>query len=353
MPDPASLAAAFSLIEVLISVVVLALGLLGLSAVYPVVIREQRSARDVTLGVSTVNDARSYLSRHTGLNDHYSGWRQWREDLSVNLPNIIEQNGWNIPLVDVATGNVRAPVTGDMIMHIQDAPVASPEPDFTVNIPVKARLFPAPFTPGLEPGYVWDFVARRVSKRDPVSGLLVANESDPVQIALFVRAIDPGIRIPRALGGARPLTLSDVLANNLIPDADRFSPVAVRSDNGRPTRNGRDQLSNRNYSSPITIDLRLAQPFGTPQQRQRLRLRANTRLPNVYTRDVALSLAMQIGQKLVDSQGNIYTVTGVEGNDVVLINPPVPMGVATHADISPVAFVPQIPVTVSVFTIHP
>jgi Tfp pilus assembly protein PilV len=56
--------AAFSLIEVLISVLVLALGLLGLGAMFPVIIRQQRQATDATLGTMAANAARLELENN-------------------------------------------------------------------------------------------------------------------------------------------------------------------------------------------------------------------------------------------------------------------------------------------------
>ena len=47
----------FTLIEVLIGVLVLSLALLGLGALFPVVLREQRIARETVLGVSVQRSA--------------------------------------------------------------------------------------------------------------------------------------------------------------------------------------------------------------------------------------------------------------------------------------------------------
>lgn len=60
----------FSLIEVLISIVILALGLLGLGVLFPVVIREQRLGTDQTAGVLVANNARAVLE-----NTQFRSWK--------------------------------------------------------------------------------------------------------------------------------------------------------------------------------------------------------------------------------------------------------------------------------------
>lgn len=57
----------FSLIEVLIGIVVLALGLVGLAAVFPTVVRQQQVAADQSLGVSAAKTAIATLQGHAEL----------------------------------------------------------------------------------------------------------------------------------------------------------------------------------------------------------------------------------------------------------------------------------------------
>ena len=52
---------AFTLIEVLIAILILALGLLGLGAVFPVVITQQRNANAVVEGESVASMAESIV----------------------------------------------------------------------------------------------------------------------------------------------------------------------------------------------------------------------------------------------------------------------------------------------------
>ncbi len=61
MTTPDRIRRAFSLIEILIAVIILGLGLLGLAALFPVVIREQRIGTDNVLGVTVANSARAIV----------------------------------------------------------------------------------------------------------------------------------------------------------------------------------------------------------------------------------------------------------------------------------------------------
>ncbi|HVU65078.1 MAG TPA: hypothetical protein VHC70_13940 [Phycisphaerales bacterium] len=56
------LTAAFTLIEILISILILALGMLGLGVLFPVIIREQRIGTDAVAGVAVANNARDILT---------------------------------------------------------------------------------------------------------------------------------------------------------------------------------------------------------------------------------------------------------------------------------------------------
>jgi hypothetical protein len=54
--------AAFTLVEILISIMILALGVLGLGVLFPVVIREQRMGVDASTGIVVANTAKDYLT---------------------------------------------------------------------------------------------------------------------------------------------------------------------------------------------------------------------------------------------------------------------------------------------------
>ena len=50
--NPAKSGKAFTLVEVLLGIIILAVGLLGLASVFPLVVRQQREAQDTVVGVS-------------------------------------------------------------------------------------------------------------------------------------------------------------------------------------------------------------------------------------------------------------------------------------------------------------
>ena len=79
-------ARAFTLVEVLMGILILALALLGIGAVIPVVVRTQKAATDATHGVSVANAAESLLAsradinRLTGGPGTRRGWGSWLLD---------------------------------------------------------------------------------------------------------------------------------------------------------------------------------------------------------------------------------------------------------------------------------
>lgn len=361
----------FTLIEILIAVLVLALGLLGLGAVFPVVVRQQRQASDTVKGITALRSAEAFILSHGRgmLRDEVPssndlGWLN--EPSGIAAPwtrgavGRAQARGWDIWLADVdsvstdPTGGSAQPELGRKGWSLPTTRWERPNYDevtgelrirprtgngpLRVVIPVAQRLFPAPDTAGQQPEYVWDFVGRRV-----VGG---AWGSQSVQLAVFVRRIDSGIQVPPGR------TLSDVLQGRRMPPMARpVRPVASRpvagSDKygtGAPTFNGVGD-----YSTIMTAEFVFSGPSritiqdSTPEQRRALR---------------------QVGQKLVDSRGNVYTVVrledrGTDLNDSVYID-----GVVSSAEMTQsqtpvggvsrpfnIAFTPQIPAAVSVVTI--
>ena len=342
---------AFTLVEVLMGILILALALLGIGAVIPVVVRTQKIATDATLSVSIANGAESLLARRADLNrltpiggGGRQGWGVWLLDPNwspacapVGTAAPSDAYLWETfltggaPELDPATGRIYLQFSGG-------TPVA---------IEVADRFGPPRNSAGIAPQFVWDFIARRVR-----TGL---NEPHQIQLAIFVRRIDPNIRVPNGLtiyevlSGFRAGTLAVLSA------PDRRLPVAVATappaTAGLPSLNGLGD-----YAAPLVLDLE--DTCLDPQRRDRIRTIRTSVTPAEF------SVATQVGQKWVDNLGNIYTVRGVDPRDAagewVLIDPPVPSwvrdittGTAGETAVRQVAFVPHVPAAVSVVTLTP
>ncbi len=349
----------FTLLEVMISTLILALALLGIGAVIPVVVRTQKLATDAAQGVAVANGAQAYLNSRADLNrlrDPGSGqpvgWGVWM--LEPNWSPVAAAQGGPGPdqdsylweEFDTSSSGFGwlNPATGECVLE-----VATGEPRTVIG--VGDRLWPQRRSDGIDPAYVWDFVARRVR--------VAQGQPDKMQIALFVRRIDPNIRVPTgnvtpnpappAL--PRPWGVYEVVTGHpgLAASALRV-PVAVDPNTGLPTLNGVGD-----YAGLLVLDVR---PHD-PSKPDRLRME-----PSGATQS-ELDLARQIGQKWVDNLGNVYTVVGLDEMDpsgnTVRIDPSVPAwvpdpnasGVLVENTLREVAFTPQIPAYVTVFTLTP
>lgn len=342
---------AFTLLEVLIGILILALAVLGLGAVIPVVVRSQRAATDATLGVVASNGASALLRVHEDLNrlhpptasgpNDRMGWGVWL--LNPNWSPEATAAGGPGPDPDAYLWEPPEsvelnPLTGELRLEH-----SASDPFVPVVIPVRDRLWPQRGA-GVDPQYVWDFTARRTPR--------VAGGPQQIQVALFIRPIDRGIRLPSGLNTAavpaRPWTLFEVVTNATgLPAGTSRLPVAVDPATGFPTNSGVGE-----YALLITIDV-----DWVANRRDRLRLVDGT--ANEFL------LAKQPGQKLVDNLGNVYTVTGVDpadlasGADAMLIDPPIPAwvplpppgGPPIEFQLREVVFSPVIPARVTVFTL--
>lgn len=359
----------FSLIEVLIAILILALGLLGLGAVIPVVVKQQRSSADATLGVAVANAAQNYLLSRpeftptafdpTANPPLANVWNDWLED-TTNLwgggPNPNNSTFlWNTMSPAYRPGDLDLS-TGDMTFKN-----ASSTPATTVILKLADRLWPGGSTQptqtvgeGLDPYrpmFVWDFVGRRV-KVDPTilppppPGLQLHNPAK-IQIALFVRRIDANIPVPRLT------TNTKKLFDMLTESRPKYSPVAVEGPNDpTPTNRGSSTTGSVYYGNiqklTATFDL---------QQRDRITLTTSIN-------PTLLDLAARPDQKLVDNLGNVYTVREIiedpnqPAATIVRVTPSVPPSVgdpsaapANSEKFEEVIFTPQIPASVRVFTI--
>lgn len=381
----------FSLIEVLIGVLILALGLLGLAAVFPVVVRQQRTAADQTQGLAVARNAEAYLRSHTltsqrsvanaaapngGLlaaNDpipiinrrgldmlRYQGvtatnpYSTW----SYNSGNPLLPGGWELPTYTLRSNT---PDRGIMM-------IARTGQSANVSVPQRDRLWPAPYS-GMdarvddvryanEPRYVWDVAMRRVDPGTPTS---VAD--DGIQFAVFVRRVDGSIRVARRdnvndpldplrrLRSTRSLRLADVLTGDqlgqgvvAVQPAEGRVAVAVTNNSTSPvpTLNGEGE-----YAVPIRASVTLIDdPEGA----------GLTRLAVAGATDVEKRLVRQPGQKLIDNLGNVYTVVKADEDlSSVFISPAASANAAALAASGAlqVVFTPQVPAAVHVFTMEP
>lgn len=300
----------FSLIEVLIAVLVLALGLLGLAAVFPVVIAQQRDAVDRTRGAIVaetvqrmLTDAENLVSFEGLRRDYLFSMQSGNAsdvcrtgmDLSPEYMTFLWEPTWQW----VASGSghwtqqpqVNYERYGDLLvgfgrtytLECNDLP-SQAEQQYVV--PVTGRLFPQPYS-GEEPQYVWDIVPRRVRLGGNKTGL---------EMAVFIRRIDPRIAVPRGF------TLSDVLTRTRLPANQQRLPLGVDVD-GRPTGTGAPANGSGTYSMPqvMPVFVRSTEPntlvlSGTATALQRQRWSAQVAVP---------------GQIVVDNLGHVLNVVKV------------------------------------------
>jgi len=422
-------ASGFTLIEVLIGMLVLALALLGLAAFFPVVVREQRLAVDKVDGLAAQRSGLAIVAEQRDLNlpiefDIYDqgrvtlpdrlparvnttnvtsnalfgaafvrGWNVWAESWRTDSAPFVfspevppagfpsgSRWGWDWTWNNLARASQRAYFDRGIftIGWNEDRVLSGNAAESFDRLPSWVRrglqsryptlaYVPADEAYDLAPGrtggkltggkvyfrpielrpidrmlsvrdrrMVWDIVARRV-------------EGTTLQAVMFVRTIDPNIRVP----------------SNSTLDAEvragRILPVAADND-GRPTLDGKAGR----YSRPVFMDvvevrqsrangpwdLLILQPNGGRDDRATEAQRDYAKLP---------------GQKLVDNAGTIHTVVGpgkqrldngtiTDVANSVLIEAPVSEsyarrvnGMAAADREIEVVFTTQIPAAVSVF----
>ncbi len=326
--------AAFSLIEVLISVLVLALGLLGLGAMFPVIIRQQRQATDATLGTMAANAARLELEN----NGIFRGTPSLPAAAGGPIGDPTPPDAWSViyaelyarpiairsnlvaPEYEPKTGVMRVGSSGDF-----------------VEIPQAARLFPGPSKVGAQPRYVWDLVYHWAG-------------ANRIEAFIIVRPIDPNIRLTPGLN------LSDVLAptdaSGFLLDPTRLA-VSVNQTSRLPTFDG--SITAADYSVPVEMDVRrvVLNDSDTNPENDRNRITLD---PSGATENALAATAVRTGQKIIDKLGTIYTVVGIPKSGpayTVLVDPPIPGSIEESDDIGPVMFVPQTPASVTKLTIVP
>ncbi|MAO19893.1 MAG: hypothetical protein CMJ35_13740 [Phycisphaerae bacterium] len=298
----------FSLIEVLIAVLVLAIGMLGLGAVFPAIIAEQRDSFEVVEGENAAAAAAALLTNREMVDfrliDSTFGKRTNADNELYISDWIVPQGGsdfygWStsVPGYYVDDGTRQSQEfagsqSGTWSFNANRAAGdANTYPEAT-ELPVRARLYPQPFS-GKSPRFVWDVALRR-----ELSG-------NRLQAAIFVRRIDARIRIPKDYTLDSVLTGGGGINQNLVR-----LPVAL-SPTGQPAA---DTGTNGEIYAAIQMlevqvdDRRLDwlilptdQPIGSGNA------------------DSSIDLATKVGQKLVDNTGVVRTVVGTPavGQDAV------------------------------------
>lgn len=302
----------FTLIEVLIAILILALGLLGLGAVFPVVISQQRDAVQTVDGESVASMAASIVRSSTETID-FTPWFNPAHDMGKhNSGDTFSTYEWIVgPLEPYNDYQQRPGFVNDnhgppsfdgsqdgywyTELALLDTP---PTTAATLShaLSVADRLFPQPFS-GQDPKYVWDIVVRR----EPISGR--------PQVGIFIRQIDSRISVPK------DQTLSDVLVLRAAsPSANSPSlPVALDKNTGRPVvDNAGDNNDNIVYAAPQTLQVQVVEDH--------LDWLIFEDAGNPFI-DTSIGFATQPGQKLLDNTGTVRTVLGLAtGPDSDILN---------------------------------
>lgn len=317
---------AFSLIEVLIAVLVLALGMLGLGAVFPAIIAEQRDSFEAVEGENAAASAVALLNNPEMVNlslvsESFNKFDQDPEYRYENMWAVEEYSSSayslgsvHVPGFNFFTGLWSYDIYGNLFGGGGSDSINAGE-IYQSQIPVSSRLFPQPYS-GVEPKFVWDVALRRV----PGDGQL--------QAAIFVRRVDARVRVPN------DHSLSDVLTGGGgINAAETRIPVGIYNDFGNQSdpRNGAiaaDAGPNDNVLYAVIQALRVE----VHPERLDWLIFSDGRDDSVNT---SVGLATQVGQKLVDNTGTVRTVVGVAQADsdaplasyldsarVVVVDPP-------------------------------
>ncbi|GJM18486.1 MAG: hypothetical protein DHS20C14_06990 [Phycisphaeraceae bacterium] len=316
---------AFSLIEVLIAILVLGFGLLGLAAVFPVVVTQQRDAANEMRGPAAAASIKAQVFGPTDFID----WEKVAAKAATTTggPVSATSGRWNFDtgFQSGLAGNQRL-IAGnpDGSIVLQTSP--------TQTIPVAARLFPSAYG-SVSPQFVWDVALRRTS----------ANA--PLEAALFVRRLDSGIRVPDGRTLANVLTGEGLVSGGPVPPTAvpvGDTPEGEANDSARrPSGNGTGDYSR-------IRELRAIRPERADPSSDRPFDRFE--LPNNASK-LTEALAGRVGQKLLDDLGIVHTVLRIDSNDsndrFIVVEPAFP-----NDDPRYLIYTPQIPVRVEVIKVE-
>lgn len=328
---------AFSLVEVLIAILVLSLGLLGLGAVFPTILRQQRLATQTTLGLTAQNAAGQILGSNDNFRPGGRGWPALREYV------ILATGGTDGEWIPVEPESTDPDHLGSYIL---------PDPNDPTNpvfLPLSQRLYPLPYSTEVEPRFVWDMAARITDTDDPANS--------PLMVAVFLRPIDTGIKPgfrDAGNGNREPYSLVATLLDKNLGNRFRRNPISVNN-KGEPTFDGRRDRTAR-YATPIVGEL--GSP-GTVIDPRYFAL-ANVLSPGTDS-EIAVALLAQHGQRFIDRNGDVFTIASVDrdafGGTILTADPRLPLNSVGQIDftlINPVIFLPT-PTTLEpdIFIIKP
>ncbi|HBU44001.1 MAG TPA: hypothetical protein DEB57_14175 [Microbacterium sp.] len=365
---------AFTLLEILISVVVLAIGLVGVVAIFPAVIDLQRRAQDTVIGQNAASSAEAQLVgtfiENPSLN--WLDWTDWSDvfnesDLSLiprfpvfdtlkrdvtisvrdsRIPvgasdyvyNFLWETNWDWERPENDDAFEVLTATGDLVIgggrgriqkqdtngNLQTVQITLP----TVTLSLADRLMPDAAS-GADPRYIYDMVVRRVDagigyvprgdsgrrtyeRRVPADRL----EELPLQIAVFVRRVDRNIRVPLGVSIREALSgeYDDPEQDGRVPDRNRRLPLAVDpGDACRLVQNGKP--GDHSYSTPVAALLRDTTILQSDDSRPDVwDLFDPVSLRHVGNGTNATSAAerlTQVGQMFVDNTGTVRKVTAI------------------------------------------
>lgn len=366
----------FTLIEVLIGIIVLGLGLLGLAAVFPAVVVQQRQASDAIEGETLVESAKAYLRSSMALTARVvevasyqagsppSGLFRAIRDVQVGNDGSVTAFGmdgrWVLPIPGGDWNGITSPIqiqqNGDLGIYA-DYNYGSRTYQAIYSIPVTDRLIPSvslevtppngtplprPESVQPDPRFVWDFMLRRnVATPDQPSA------SDTITAAVFVRRLDSAIR-------RRPgQTLAQMFADRNNPE--QVLPVSANPDTGEQPSSTRET---RIYSPILFANLSFPTGGGGVNATTHSTIAVN--FQGDALEEIRRQMVSQVGQKLVSRSGVVHTVVRVFENP--LSSPPNALTInvepAFNTDTEgvdgvgyPIWFTPQIPVAVEVFDV--
>jgi prepilin-type N-terminal cleavage/methylation domain-containing protein len=241
-------------------------------------------------------------------------WTRWAYDPTgtADAPPVpgtassLDEAGYWLPVaIDRGDGGSNGPRrAGDAVLGPESDPVVRDGLDRRVRIALADRLWPQDGGRS-EPQFVWDVAVRRVQRG-----------SLRLQAAVFVRRVDPRIRLPRGVTTIEALTLLPV------SDADFRWPVSFSNADGRASLDGRADGSGTSadfvYSQPLAMPVTYdpSQPdrlvVDSPGSEPRTVLPAGIGLPGSALRQAMVSAIAQPGQLLVDNLGTVHTVLGLD-----------------------------------------